>query len=143
MSKFKAIIVLLIACASLFAHQASAYEIVWRFTDRMSLSVDPLREGSFDNVGFDLLGYARGHAALRGGAWHSVTVYLASNNAYGWRMKYYVPSQNKWRHEGFDMLAVAQWQGQQQYGNRMKNWGVYFRNFQSPNSWRGIYINRI
>jgi hypothetical protein len=129
---------------SLVTWTASAFQISWRYTDRLSLRVDPIWEFYQDNVGFDMLGYARDYATLRGGSRNSVSVFLVSNNAYGWQMKYYVPSQNRWVTRGFDMLGVAQWQGQRNYGQRrMKNWGVYFTNFNSPYSWKGAYIVRI
>jgi hypothetical protein len=123
---------------------AARHQINWKYKDSQSLTVDSLSEYYKSNVGFDLAGYAKDYAGLRGGSRSSVKVYLVSNDAHGWRMKYYVPSQNVWRTSGFNMLAVAQWQGNRDFGsNKMTNWGVYYTNFNSPYSWKGAYINRL
>lgn len=120
-----------------FAQQAN--KITWAFSDATSLRVR-LDETVVNNVHFDLLGFAREYAVQRGGDRNSVSVYLVSNNAYGWRMKYQV--RGKWHVAHFSMLSVAQWQGQRNFGGRARNYGFYFTNFSSPYSWRGIYIVR-
>jgi hypothetical protein len=119
--------------------------VTWSYTDSQHFPPNtPLHSWCYvDNIGFNLLGYARGYASIRGGSSSSVTVFLVSNNAYGWRMKYYVPSRKVWITCGFDMLAVAQWQGQRlgydTLPRTLKNWGCYMRNFNDPYSWRGAY----
>lgn len=137
MAKSKVVPVLLVACALGFLPaQASARDIHWRYTDPASLRVNPLYEVLVDGVQLNLQGYAR----YRYGS--TASVFLASNDAYGWRIRYL--QNGSWRTTGIDMLAVVQWQGMVNYGyGRMKNWGVYYTQFGSPYSWRGIYILRI
>ncbi len=107
--------------------------IHWAYTDPVSLNVNPLWESYSNNVGFDLGAYAR----YRYGS--SASAFLASNDAYGWRIRYY---QSGWRTTGIDMLDVAHWRGQQLYGNRLKNWGCYFTDW-GPYGWKGAYIFRL
>jgi uncharacterized delta-60 repeat protein len=121
---------------------AASSSVKWRYTDYASLQVDSLSEYYVSNIGFDLRGYAKYFASLRGGSQSSV--YLASNNVNGWKLKYYVASQKVWKTTSIDMLSVAQWQGKNKFGqSKMTNWGVYYKNYNDPNSWRGAYINKI
>jgi hypothetical protein len=124
-----------ISHSAAFAQQAN--RITWSNPDPWSLRVSH-NEVVVNNVHFDLLGFARAYAVPRGGDPRSVSVYLVSNNAYGWRMKYRVGTQ--WRIAHFDMMSVAIWQGQRNFGGRPRNYGFYFTNFASPYSWRGVYI---
>jgi len=105
----------------------------WAFTDTQSLTVSPLSEALASDVQFDMNGYARS----RYGA--TATAFLASNDAYGWRIRYLFNGQR--RTVGINMLDVARWHGERIYGSRMNNWGCYFRN-SGPYSWRGRYIFR-
>ena len=125
------------------ADTAEARTIRWKYTSSHSLTVNPLYEFYTDNVGFDLNGYAREYAVLRGASRSSVRVYLSARNAYGWKFKYYVPRHRRWYTRGFNMLDVARWQGRKKFGSRVKNYGVYFRWFSNPYSWKGAYIVRI
>ena len=124
--------------------QASAQQnIAWRYTDSSHFPPSTPLNGWYrvNNAGFNLSGYAITYAALRGGT--NASVYLVANNAFGWQMNYYVPARRVWIFCGFDMVAVAQWQGYANGYNRlpksMENWGVYFTDFNNPFSWRGVY----
>ncbi len=121
---------------------AARATVTWQYTS--SQHFPPSAAGNWgwcytDNVGFDLLGYARDYASLRRGDRNSVKVFLAAQNAYGWKMKYYVPSSRSWVTHGFKMLDVAQWQARRNGYRDVRNWGVYYRNFHHPSSWRGAY----
>jgi hypothetical protein len=121
---------------------AIASSVTWRYPG--DLNVNPISETYVNNVSLDMIGYARDFAVARGGRRDSVSIYLAQNNAFGWRMRYYVPSRNQWVTAGFDMVAVAERHGRNRFGSqRMRNWGVYVRDFNNPYSWRGAYIVRV
>jgi hypothetical protein len=96
-----------------------------------------------ENLTMDLLAYAREYAVLRGASWNSVSIFLAANNAFGWRMRYYVPAKNRWITLGFAMTDVAKWQGRKRgfdsWPTSMRNWGVYVLNRNNPHSWRAAY----
>ena len=129
--------------AVLFAADVANAQYNWKWKDPISLSVNvQAGEHVVRNVGFDMLGYARQYAVLRGANYQSVSAYVVSNHAYGWRMKYF--ARGRWVVEGFDMMDVARWQGNQNYGyTRVKNYGFYIVDMNSPYGWRGCYILRL
>lgn len=126
----------------LMSNTATAQQYTWRWNDPISRSIDVIAgESLVVNVHFDMLGYARQYAVLRGANFHSVSVFFVSNHAYGWRMKYF--ARGRWVVEHFSMMDVARWQGNQNFGAwRVKNYGFYIVNMNSPYGWRGCYILR-
>ncbi len=128
--------------AVLLAADVANAQYNWKWNDPISRSVNVLAgEHIVNNVGFNMLGYARQYAVLRGASYESVSAYVVSNHAYGWRMKYF--ARGRWVVEGFDMMDVARWQGLQNYGyTRVKNYGFYIVDMNSPYGWRGCYILR-
>lgn len=118
----------------------TAQTIQWRYNDPVMTQINPLWEVLITNESFNLAEYAKDYAAGRGGDRSTAKVFLAANDAYGWRMKYYVKAKKTWYTVGFDMLDVARWHGQRKYGRKMKNYGVYFTNKNSPYTWKGAYI---
>ncbi len=105
-------------------------DILWQYPPRPAW---PLSEPYHYGVGFDLSGYARWQYGS------TASAFLVANNAYGWRIKYY--QSGAWRTVGIDMLRVSYWQGIRIYGSaRIKNWGVYYDEFNNPYSWKGAYL---
>ena len=132
-SSIALIAVLTFPCSELLAQRPN--EIRWVNQD-LRVRLD---ETFVNNVNLDMLGYARDYAAARGGDRNTVSVFIVANNAYGWRMKYQV--RGVWQEGHFySMLDVARWQGQKNYGNRVRNYGIYFTTFNSAQSWRAAYI---
>jgi hypothetical protein len=108
----------------------------WRYTDRQSLTVNPLWEYYVDNVGFDMGGYARWKYGPTASAFNT------SPGPYGWRIKYRAGN-GQYYTVGINMLDVAYYTGVQKYGPwKMKNWGVYL-NGNTWCSWKGAYINKL
>lgn len=84
------------------AHATSrAWQIHWRYSDAMSLRVNPIWEAYVDNVQFDLAGYAR----YRYGS--TARIVLVRNNAFGLEIEY--RSNGIRRRTGINMLDVARW----------------------------------
>jgi hypothetical protein len=126
----------------LFAADAANAQCTWKWNDPISLSVNAVAgDYTARNIGFDMLGYARQYAVPRGASYNSVSAYVEFHHAYGWRMKYY--ARGRWVVEHFDMMDVARWQGNQNFGNsKVKNYGFCMLDINSPYSWRGRYILR-
>ena len=117
--------------ASAVKAQSQPNSIVWNSRDT---SVNPLYESYADGVPFnDLDGYARSRFGS------TASAYMERDHAYGWKIKY--RTSTGWRVVGIDMLDAAQYHGRKKFGNRLKNWGCYFKNW-SGTSWRGGYIVR-
>jgi hypothetical protein len=126
----------------LIASDVANAQCTWRWNDPVSRSVNAVSgEHIVSNVGFDMLGYARQYAVQRGANYSSVSAYVSYYHAYGWRMKYY--AQGRWIVEHFDMMDVARWQGNQNFGYlKVKNYGFQMLDINNPYSWRGCYILR-